>query len=126
MRSVLQPPEAFESLEIPRKDVPVADGLQYRVYSEDKSFILVTAINAQEAIAICGIKNPIRIERYFPMKSNVLDLVVQAGVSDVSDLHAQPSEVIEDTPAEAVSVSDEISQEPLSNEDVEKMMNSGS
>lgn len=73
MKGVMQPPESFQNLEIPRKEIPVPEGLQYCVYSSPKEFVIVTASNAQDAIRVSAIKSPLRVVRHFPTQGNVIE-----------------------------------------------------
>jgi hypothetical protein len=53
----------FESLPLPRKDVPQAEISNYRVYSDSKNFVMITALSALEALQSSAISSPYKIQR---------------------------------------------------------------
>ncbi|MBY0408512.1 MAG: hypothetical protein K2Q01_12540 [Rickettsiales bacterium] len=72
MKDVLQPPESFKQLDIPRKEMPDSRS-QYLVYSSKTEFVTVDAENAQAAIAASGVKDPVRVVRHIMMQNNVIE-----------------------------------------------------
>lgn len=133
MKDVLQPPENFKYLEIPRKNLAQSAGAQYRVYSNAKDFVTVEAENAQAAIAQSGVVNPLRVVRHIPSQCNVLEFppMDDAAAPVAAPVMAAPSEVpVEEAApvaAETVAAPEAApaSEAPLSNEDVEKLLQGG-
>lgn len=68
------PPESFKPLEIRRKDVELPQTKQYRVYSSNKDFVVVSAQNVQMAILSSGIVSPLRVEGHEPLKDAVVNI----------------------------------------------------
>ncbi len=161
--------EPFQALEIPRKELGEGNIAQYRVYSTEKEFVQLSAVNAQTAIRASGIAAPLRVERYVAAESNVLEFpheeikprklarpVIEHLPAGSIKLHEEtymaPQAILglddaaqaSDAPAEALPPTAEKQEEvakaeqpevaaaepeaagdaPLSNDDVEKLLNS--
>ena len=56
-------PEMFEDISYPHKEIADANVCKYRVYTDRSNYILVEATNAQQALDLSSIKNPVRIVR---------------------------------------------------------------
>ena len=94
-------PELFQSLMLPKREVPDARVPKYRIFTDRKHYITVEAENAQDALTKSGINNAHHIEFYGILLKNVI-------MPDTPD-HEEP-------PAAAAE------QPPLSNADIDKLL----
>jgi hypothetical protein len=135
MKDILPPPEMFMNLEIPRKELHSAKTMQYRVYSDKTQYVIVDAESAQAALKAGGVKDPLRVVRHLVMQSNVIEFSPQAAQVAVAAIEtpveaivaAAPEAVAEQEAAEPVQVAEPeaaAADAPLSNDDVEKLLNS--
>lgn len=53
----------FETLPIPQKGIPNSSVTRYRIYKNDKEFVVVQAATALEAFEASGVKDAVKIER---------------------------------------------------------------
>ena len=123
-------PEAFETLPIPRKDLPQL-GTRYRVYKDPENFILVEAASALEALKACGMEPVHRIERDTIHLNNVLNVQALAEApaaaapptAETPAATATPPPTAE-TPAAAPppAATPPADAAPLSPEDVNKLL----
>ena len=71
MKQIEQP---FEELMIPRRELQNNSAMRYRVYRDTKSYKLVEAISALDALTRSGISKAYKIERYNPLSDNIVHL----------------------------------------------------
>lgn len=123
-------PEMFQSLSLPHKDLPEAAGSRYRVYSDAKNFVVVEADNAQDALAASGLAKAHRILRESLFRDNVLTIALAAKAeaapkeehaTEVPAESAKPEESAA-PPAAAEPAAASEPEAPLSNEDVNKLL----
>ncbi len=123
-----QTTEPFEELFIPRKEMGSSDTTVYRVYSDYNNFELVEATSALDALSQCKIKKIYKVERHDPLGYNVIhfnNVMQMAAKTDVKDnlapskQDAVVSQAIEQSPPPAATEA-----APLSNDDVDKLLNS--
>ena len=69
----------FEDIAIPSKDIPY-EGKRYRVYKNEREFILVNAASALEAIRNSGIQNIYKLDLESLDKMRVMDPAKSAEV----------------------------------------------
>lgn len=135
--NMTQPTQPFEELYIPQKSFNSNAALLYRVYSDYKHYELVEAASALDALAHSSIKSPYKIMRHDPFGDNVLHLnqvmsmeAKSAGQPTLGDTTIPEGKIaVADIPvvaqqeivSEPVSVSSEPA--PLSNDDVNKLLN---
>ena len=113
-------PEMFKEITFLHRDVPGLSAHKYRVYSDHGHYTLVEAESALEAVNKSDIKNPVRVLRDTIYLENVL-------VLDAADLtkttEKNESSVVQPVSDEP-SVSAENTSATLSNDDVDKLLNS--
>lgn len=139
-----QEPEPFEELSLPRRNLDNLSELRYRVYKDAKNYEVVEAVSALDALQKSSIAKAYKIERHNPLADNVLHLSVirqLQGINDEDIIDSHVSEILQETPAhhahapvsdivKAIAEHDEKVEEaladpaPLSNEDVDKLLNS--
>ncbi len=124
---------AFEALPMPRKNVPQLFGGSYRVYRSSRDFVVVEADSALEALERSGLHSAVKIERESMDNISVLSAAAwRTGV--LSTPPVQPA-----APTEAAPAADSMQEakdtilldvpqtvpageQPLSNDDVEKLL----
>lgn len=86
--------EQFEELFIPRRELHFSDYTLYRIYRDSRSFELVEASSAIEALSKSKIRKVYKVERHDPMADNVIHLKQVIG-EDVTEEENSASSVIE-------------------------------
>jgi hypothetical protein len=117
--------EGFESLALPRKDVPHLMGSHYRVYSDYANFKVVAAENAQEAMENSGIQNPVRVARDTILLYSLLNLGANVSAEEISATPpANDTAPIATAPTvtEEAPASTEAPAAALSNNDVDTLL----
>lgn len=109
--------QQFEALPLPHKNFPQAGMGTYRVYSDDKNFVMVSAMNAIEALAASKMEQVIRIQR------DSLDLTTvfspKDWTKDAGSLsNAAPEAEMEKKDLQPINTV----EVPLSNDDVENLL----
>lgn len=138
--------EPFEELIIPRKELHDSSAVVYRVYSNSRNFELVEAVSALDALAQSKIKNVYKVKRHDPLGDNVIHLnqvikeepvvenepqiqvapaLVIEQIAELATEEPQPEAIMEiavepevESPPVAVEAA------PLSNDDIDKLLNS--
>jgi hypothetical protein len=104
-------PEMFQALDIPRRLIPAFAMPRYHVFTNPKKFTIVEAENAQVALVKSNITNAYKIEYRAVIFDNIL-----AAEKTETEIAAEDNSAAEDNaPAE---------EKALSNDDVEKLLNS--
>jgi hypothetical protein len=117
--------EEFESLALPRKEVPHLMGTHYRVYSDHENFKVVAATSAQEAMENSGIKNPLKVERETMLLYSLINLGGNPSVGAASEplpSNSPAPAATTETTTEAISENAEVAAAALSNNDVDKLL----
>lgn len=116
---------SFEQLPLARPDMPPMPVGMYRVYKDKKIFSIVQAASALEALENSGFGHAIKIEREDMMSNNLLNPKFWESDAPAPIVGAQPAEsapaASEVQPAEAASAPS--GDAPLSNNDVDKLLN---
>lgn len=81
------PQTSFESLAIPRKDLPQVVS-KYRVYSNPQDYVVVDASTAIGALDASGLTNAYKITREDPMAYNLLDRAAWREIEDAAAARA--------------------------------------
>ncbi len=134
--------EPFEELIIPRRELQASAAMIYRVYSDYKNFELVEAASALEALSSSKNRNVYKIQRHDPLGDNVIHLsqvmnkvsteniVVENNFETIAHSQGQgsepvmksaPEEIVTPEVASAAPASTEAA--PLSNDDIDKLLN---
>jgi hypothetical protein len=82
--------EVFSRLEIPQRGVAHMSAPKYRIYSDEKHFIVVEAESAQIALERSGVKQPLRIQRDEIYLYNVLDIATLTAATAPAEIAAMP------------------------------------
>lgn len=134
----------FEELIIPRREMQVSTASIYRVYGDHKNFQLVEAGSALEAMSIIGNKNVYKIKRHDPLGDNVIQLnqsirpvttqnqnvlqnivVENEAPGTIAPVQAEAAENSEPSADQIAAASQAAasSDAPLSNDDIDKLLN---
>ncbi len=124
---------AFEALPMPRKNVPQLFGGSYRVYRSSRDFVVVEAHCALEALERSGLHSAVKIERESMDNISVLSAAAwrtgalseapaQAPAPTDAALAADSAQEAKDTILLDVPQAAPATDQPLSNEDVEKLL----
>lgn len=66
------PQHLFKDIALPKKGLPDASKMRYRVYKDEKEFVTVEAENAKAALQASGFGKALRIERENILRVNIL------------------------------------------------------
>lgn len=131
MTQIEQP---FEELLIPHRELHDVSATHYRVYRDIKSYKLVEAVSALDALMRSGVGKAYKIERYNPLAENIIQLGQVAGISDNSGsdeaiIAPEIEEVIAADDHETIEVSIGDSKDnsgetaALNNDEIDKLLN---
>lgn len=114
--------EPFETLPMPRKDIPQPASGSYRVYKNAKEFVVVEAGSALEALQVSGVQTPHKIERDSIDYIRVLSPSAwdSFGPQTAAPVAEAKETVLIESPAAPAAVP----ETSLSNDDVNKLLNS--
>lgn len=112
--------ESFEALPIPRKDPSRTGNARYRVYKDADNFSLVVAETALEALKASGLEQAYRVERDSIDSVAVLDMKAWAALTEMADKPAPAAS------PDAAAAPPPKAEDPLSNDDVNKLLNNKS
>ena len=129
--TTLSTDNAIEILPLPRKDFPMANASQYRVYTDEAHFTIVQALSALEALRTSGVWSPYKIEResldltqVFNPQHWFSDMPAAPAVSEPAAAVEVPSANTEPVVAASEEVAEKsVVELPLSNDDVDKLLN---
>lgn len=124
--------EPFEALPMPRKDIPQPASGSYKVYKNAKEFVVVEAGSALEALQVSGVPLAYKIERESIDSIRVLGFTdwAQEPKPEVAKEAAPAAATTDTSQKETVLIpSQETAAAPptaeaLSNDDVNKLLNS--
>lgn len=89
-----QAEQNFEELIIPRKELGESFSTHYRVYSSPRSYKIVSASSALEALTVSGVGRAYKIERHNPLGDNVIQIGQVAALFASNDRGKTDSAVI--------------------------------
>lgn len=112
---------------MPRKDIPQPASGSYRVYSNAKEFVVVNASSALEALQASGVQSAYKIEResidyVHVLSPSAWSNSASAQVPVPNSVAAEAKETVF-IPEATAQVSKD-AEAPLSNDDVNKLLNS--
>lgn len=110
--------EPFESLSLPRKDLPQQMVSRYRVYKDPENYDIIEAISALDALKASGKEEVYKVERDTLKLYNVLDR--QTIINSMDPTPAGDAPAVAAAPAAPVLPTNET---PLSSDQVDKLLN---
>ena len=126
MTQIEQP---FEELLIPRRELHDVSTTRYRVYRDIKSYKLVEAVSALDALIRSGVGKAYKIERYNPFDENIIQLGQVANISGIAIAASEIEENDNGTvpvyigePAEN-STGNSMENPTLNNDEIDKLLN---
>lgn len=118
----MKPTETFETLPLPKRELPQWTASNYRVYKNVNEYVVIEASTALEAMQASGVTPVYKIERDGLNYITVLEPNTWK-TEPAAEAQAIPAEAATPAAAEAAPAQAPVPETPLSNDDVNKLLN---